>query len=187
MAASQQLKVDNQPLAFSHHKAVVHPWECWNEFLVTGCSSWRQPARIREETHWDLTTSSAEEICLNSFNFRWLFQQGMERGWNRCSIRQRWRTVDQRGVPWHRHASRSPCQQQPRPLDGSTFGRGLVVGLREWWRFSKVIFLTRFLYQAICTQRTRRVPSNRRLYEHGIYIRHCQESNSTKFKNSNSK
>ena len=32
--------------------------------------------------------------------------------------------------------------------------------------------------QAICTQRTRRDPSNPRLNEHGIYIRHCQESNS---------
>ena len=39
-------------------------------------------------------------------------------------------------------------------------------------------FLTQFLCQAICTQRTRRDLSNRRLNEHGIYIRHCQESNS---------
>ena len=31
--------------------------------------------------------------------------------------------------------------------------------------------------QAICTQRTPRDPSNRRLNEHGIYIRHCQEAN----------
>ena len=40
------------------------------------------------------------------------------------------------------------------------------------------IFLTQFLCQAICTQRTPKGPSNRRLNEHGIYIRHCQESNS---------
>ena len=44
-ATSQQHKVENQPLAFNHHKAVVFPWEC----LVTGCPSLRQPARIREE------------------------------------------------------------------------------------------------------------------------------------------
>ena len=48
-AASQQPKVDNQPLAFSL-KAVVYPWEYWNKVLVTGCSSWHQPAQIREET-----------------------------------------------------------------------------------------------------------------------------------------
>ena len=35
----QQRKVDNQPLVLSHHKAVVYPWECWKEFLVTGCPS----------------------------------------------------------------------------------------------------------------------------------------------------
>ena len=49
MAASQQHKVDDQPLVFIHHKAVVYPWEYWNKVLVTGCSSWRQPAQIREE------------------------------------------------------------------------------------------------------------------------------------------
>ena len=42
-------------------------------------------------------------------------------------------------------------------------------------------FLTQILYQAICTQRTRKNPSNRRLYEHGICIRHCQDSNSQPF------
>ena len=30
-------------------------------------------------------------------------------------------------------------------------------------------FLTQFLYQAICTQKTPRDPINRRLYEHGIW------------------
>ena len=52
-AASQQHEVDNPPLAFSHHKAleaVFHPWECWNEFLVSECPSRRQPAKFREET-----------------------------------------------------------------------------------------------------------------------------------------
>ena len=49
MVACQHHKVDNQPLAFSHHKAVVYPWECWNEFLVTGCLSWCQPAWIWKE------------------------------------------------------------------------------------------------------------------------------------------
>ena len=49
MAATQQHKVDNQPLEFSL-KAVVYPWEYWNKILVTGCSSWRQPARFMEET-----------------------------------------------------------------------------------------------------------------------------------------
>ena len=50
MATSQQHKVDNHPLAFSP-KAVVYPWEYWNKVLVlvTGCSSWRQPAQIRKE------------------------------------------------------------------------------------------------------------------------------------------
>ena len=48
-AASQQHKVDNKPLAFSL-KAVVYHWEYWNRVLVTRCSSWRQPARFREET-----------------------------------------------------------------------------------------------------------------------------------------
>ena len=38
MAASQQHKVDNQPLAFSL-KAVVYPWEYWNKVLVNGCST----------------------------------------------------------------------------------------------------------------------------------------------------
>ena len=36
-------------IMFSHHKAVDYTWECGNEFLVTECFSWRQPARIREE------------------------------------------------------------------------------------------------------------------------------------------
>ena len=36
---SLQHKVDTQSLAFSHHKAVVYPWECWNEFLVARCPS----------------------------------------------------------------------------------------------------------------------------------------------------
>ena len=44
------------------------------------------------------------------------------------------------------------------------------------------LFLTQFLCQTICTQRTPREPrrdtSNRRLNERGIYIRHGQESNS---------
>ena len=48
-ASSQQHKVDNQSLVFSHHKAVVYPWEYRNKVLVTGCSSCCQPARIREE------------------------------------------------------------------------------------------------------------------------------------------
>ena len=39
-------------------------------------------------------------------------------------------------------------------------------------------FSTQYFCQAICTQEPRRDPSNRRLNEHGIYIRHCQESNS---------
>ena len=56
MAASQHHKVDNQPLAFSHHKAVVYPWECWNELLLTTCYFWRQPARIREV-----------EFCLSTY------------------------------------------------------------------------------------------------------------------------
>ena len=43
---------------------------------------------------------------------------------------------------------------------------------------NSIFFLTQFLCQAICTQEPRRNPSNRRLNEHGIYIRHCQESNS---------
>ena len=46
MDASQQHKVDNQPLVFSHHKAVVYPW---NKVLVTRCSSSHQPVWIREE------------------------------------------------------------------------------------------------------------------------------------------
>ena len=33
MAASQQHKVENHPSAFSHHQAVVYPWECWNEYM----------------------------------------------------------------------------------------------------------------------------------------------------------
>ena len=62
-AASQQHKIDNQPLAtirishfslshsdasifekilFSHYKAVVYPWECWSKFLVVGCPSTHQ-------------------------------------------------------------------------------------------------------------------------------------------------
>ena len=49
-AASQQQKVYNQPLAFSHHETVDYSRECWNEFSVTGCPSWRQPAQITEET-----------------------------------------------------------------------------------------------------------------------------------------
>ena len=41
-------------------------------------------------------------------------------------------------------------------------------------------FLTQFLCQAICTQRTPKGPksSDFGVNEHGIYIRHCQESNS---------
>ena len=42
----------------------------------------------------------------------------------------------------------------------------------------RFFFSTQFLFRAICTQEPRRDPSNRRLNEHGIYIRHCQESNS---------
>ena len=43
----------------------------------------------------------------------------------------------------------------------------------------RTYFLTQFLCKAIiCTQRTpKRLEGNRRLYEHVIYIRHCQESN----------
>ena len=37
---------------------------------------------------------------------------------------------------------------------------------------------TILLHQTICTQRILKGPSNRRLYEHGICIRHCQDSNS---------
>ena len=33
MAASQQNKVDIQSLEFSHHKAIVNPWECWRKFF----------------------------------------------------------------------------------------------------------------------------------------------------------
>ena len=40
------------------------------------------------------------------------------------------------------------------------------------------IFLTQFLFQAIRNQEPRKDPNNRRLNEHGIYIQHCQESNS---------
>ena len=47
----------------------------------------------------------------------------------------------------------------------------------EFVAAAAVIFLTKFLCQAICTQRTPKRPKNR-LNEHGIYIRHCQESNS---------
>ena len=44
--------------------------------------------------------------------------------------------------------------------------------------FPNNTFLTQFLCQAICTQRTPKgLEGNRRLYEHGIYIRYCQESN----------
>ena len=66
MAASQKHKIDNQPSAtltfldlpishidtsilekipFSHHPAVVYPWECWNEFLVVGY--------VPDRTSWD--------------------------------------------------------------------------------------------------------------------------------------
>ena len=38
-AASEQPKVDNQLLAFSHHNAVVYPWKYWNYVLVSGFSS----------------------------------------------------------------------------------------------------------------------------------------------------
>ena len=67
MAASQQQKIDNQPLAFSL-KAVVYPSECWNKVLVTGCSSWSQLARIREETleSGNLFSSKLVEFCLRT-------------------------------------------------------------------------------------------------------------------------
>ena len=41
--------VDNQPLVFSHHKAVIYSWEYWNKVLVAGCPSWHQPAWNRED------------------------------------------------------------------------------------------------------------------------------------------
>ena len=41
-----------------------------------------------------------------------------------------------------------------------------------------LLFLTQFLCQATCTHEPQRDPNNRRLNEHGIYIRYCQESNS---------
>ena len=74
MAASQQHMVDNQPSAFSHHKAVVYPWECWNEFLVSRCpsfltsTSWDHGRDVR----WNLETSSAEvefRLCTDYVDF----------------------------------------------------------------------------------------------------------------------
>ena len=41
-AASKQHMVNNQPLVFSHHKAVVYPWKYWSKVLLTRCSSWSQ-------------------------------------------------------------------------------------------------------------------------------------------------
>ena len=67
--------------------------------------------------------------------------------------------------------------QNVMPADGEgLLGKALE---KRWCSLPLVFFFkTQFLCQAICTQRTRRDPSNRRLNEHGIYIRHCQESNS---------
>ena len=44
------LGVHFEKTPFCHHQVVVYPWECWSEFLVVGCHSSHQPARIREET-----------------------------------------------------------------------------------------------------------------------------------------
>ena len=44
--------------------------------------------------------------------------------------------------------------------------------------FFNTIFVSSHMYLCRPTQEPRRDPRNRRLNEHGIYIRHCQESNS---------
>ena len=75
MAASQQQKVDNQPLAFSL-KAVVYPWEClslgmWKQGFgdrMFFLKNWSQLARIREETleSGNLFSSWLVEFCLRT-------------------------------------------------------------------------------------------------------------------------
>ena len=37
-----------QEIPFSHHRAVVYTWECWNKFLVVGCRSSHQPTYATE-------------------------------------------------------------------------------------------------------------------------------------------
>ena len=46
------------------------------------------------------------------------------------------------------------------------------------FRLSLFFFQHNFCVKPYVPREPRRDPSNRRLYEHGIYIRHCQESNS---------
>ena len=66
-------------------------------------------------------------------------------------------------------------QRLPAPVED--WSRHRVRCLRIEGRLT-CTFFAQFLCQAICTQRTPKgLEGNRRLYEHGIYIRHCQESN----------
>ena len=56
-------------------------------------------------------------------------------------------------------------------MDIQSFTSLRIVKLRFFFKFN-------FCVKPYVTREPRKDPSNRRLYEHGIYIRHCQESNS---------
>ena len=82
------LKVENQPIAFSI-KTFVYPWEYWNKVLVTGCSAWRQPARIREEMLQSATSPAVIEFCLRTFN-KSDFDCDVQLNWEPVQLFQNW-------------------------------------------------------------------------------------------------